>query len=82
MIQRLKELPLSYQDRITSLEGDEIDDSTLASMKFDEVTKLFDKMIFRQENWVAYPNSMEKFDTILCLSASKWIHLNYGDVGI
>ena len=43
----MRDLPLSYQDRITSVEGDEIDDATLGEMKFDEVTKLFDKMIFR-----------------------------------
>ncbi len=67
---------------MTSNEIDGLDDSSLRVMKFPEVTKLFEKLIFRQENWIAYPNAMEKFDTILCLSTIKWVHLNYGDIGV
>ncbi|KAJ3680741.1 hypothetical protein LUZ60_017019 [Juncus effusus] len=38
---------------------------------------------FRQENFVQYLDGpSEKYDTIVCLSVSKWIHLNWGDEGI
>lgn len=44
-------------------------------------------IIFRQENYVGELKqiknpSTETFDTIICLGTSKWIHLNYGDIGI
>jgi 7SK snRNA methylphosphate capping enzyme len=40
-------------------------------------------VIFRQENFVDKIQSDEGiYDTIVCLSTAKWIHLNYGDIGI
>eukprot|EP01017_Pseudomicrothorax_dubius_P016935 TRINITY_DN1915_c0_g1_i1.p1 TRINITY_DN1915_c0_g1~~TRINITY_DN1915_c0_g1_i1.p1 ORF type:complete len:309 (+),score=74.23 TRINITY_DN1915_c0_g1_i1:319-1245(+) len=41
-----------------------------------------DNIGFRVENYVSTDAAGEQFDTILCLSTSKWIHLNYGDLGI
>jgi 7SK snRNA methylphosphate capping enzyme len=50
---------------------------------------LYSKVSFRTENYVAslLPNQNvllkgEKFDTIMCLSTTKYIHLNFGDQGI
>jgi 7SK snRNA methylphosphate capping enzyme len=41
---------------------------------------------FKQENYIAELKSdsinSNKYDTILCLSVVKWIHLNYGDIGV
>ena len=46
-------------------------------------------MSFRTENYIANIQASqnvllknEKFDTIVCLSATKYIHLNFGDQGI
>lgn len=44
-------------------------------------------MAFRQCNYVLDHEHLldlvtEDFDTILCLSVTKWIHLNFGDVGL
>lgn len=44
---------------------------------------LFDIVSFKQENFVHGRDSPEKYyDTILCLSVTKWIHLNWGDDGL
>ena len=37
---------------------------------------------FRIQNFIKDMSANEKFDTILCLSITKWIHLNWGDCGI
>ena len=40
-------------------------------------------VIFKTENYVN-PSliSIEKYDVIMCLSVTKWVHLNFGDIGI
>ncbi|POO00868.1 S-adenosyl-L-methionine-dependent methyltransferase [Trema orientale] len=44
---------------------------------------LSDIVSFRQENFVQSRHPPEKhYDTILCLSVTKWIHLNWGDDGL
>ncbi|KAK9148579.1 hypothetical protein Scep_007336 [Stephania cephalantha] len=44
---------------------------------------LLERVSFRKENFVKelYQES-EAYDTILCLSVTKWIHLNWGDDGL
>uniref|UniRef100_A0A0D9XAC2 RNA methyltransferase n=1 Tax=Leersia perrieri TaxID=77586 RepID=A0A0D9XAC2_9ORYZ len=44
---------------------------------------IFEVISFRRENFVeCASNSSEQYDTIVCLSVTKWIHLNWGDDGI
>lgn len=44
---------------------------------------LVDRVSFRKENIVEIlPRDAGKYDTILCLSVTKWIHLNWGDDGL
>ncbi|KMZ73526.1 putative RNA methyltransferase [Zostera marina] len=41
------------------------------------------RVLFRRENFVEDLGcDVEKYDTVLCLSVSKWIHLNWGDDGL
>lgn len=45
---------------------------------------LFDIVSFQQENFVQSrnPSPNTHYDTVLCLSVTKWIHLNWGDDGL
>ncbi|KAB1200581.1 putative RNA methyltransferase At5g51130 [Morella rubra] len=44
---------------------------------------LFGRVSFQQENFVQSRWQPEKhYDTILCLSVTKWVHLNWGDEGL
>ncbi len=41
-------------------------------------------ILFRQENYVSTlkENDCKQYDTIMCMSTVKWIHLNFGDTGV
>ena len=43
---------------------------------------LYGKVCFRTENYIATISTAEKFDVILCLSTIKYVHLNFGDIGL
>ena len=44
---------------------------------------LYGRVCFRTENYIAnVTDTSEKFDTIICLSTTKWVHLNFGDIGL
>ncbi|KAK8592430.1 hypothetical protein V6N13_063008 [Hibiscus sabdariffa] len=43
---------------------------------------LSDIVSFQQENFVRSRLPDKQYDTILCLSVTKWIHLNWGDDGL
>ncbi|KAM3190079.1 hypothetical protein ACQJBY_068351 [Aegilops geniculata] len=48
-----------------------------------EQPDLFEIVSFRSENFVQSKHKYaEQYDTIMCLSVTKWIHLNWGDDGI
>lgn len=64
----IEELPRSYQLSLVSEE------------KVNK--KLRDIVMFKQENYIANPDAGDKYETIFCMSTSKWIHLSYGDTGV
>ena len=44
---------------------------------------LYERLSFRTENFIANIESVfEKYDVIICIKTIKWIHLNFGDVGV
>ncbi|KAJ6823129.1 putative RNA methyltransferase At5g51130 [Iris pallida] len=54
--------------------------NTASSPREDDI---FGRVSFKKENFVASLHGCsEKYDAILCLSVSKWIHLNWGDDGL
>ncbi|KAI6679519.1 hypothetical protein NL676_033400 [Syzygium grande] len=53
------------------------------NQSLSEKSDLFEIVSFRRENFVlARADAHESYDTILCLSVTKWIHLNWGDEGL
>jgi len=69
---------LGYPSNNSSLNRNE----KLITFKNEDNLNFPKNISFSQENYIAEIKVEEKYDTILCLSTSKWIHLNYGDVGI
>ncbi|KAF8052950.1 hypothetical protein N665_1483s0002 [Sinapis alba] len=49
----------------------------------EETKDLFQIVSFQKENFVQTRNLDDnRYDTILCLSVTKWVHLNWGDDGL
>ena len=85
ILKRIKHLPISLQKNLgpnsilQSMSSENLDDH------ISKMTKnyLYDRVCFRSENYISnLDTSYEKFDTIMCLGTVKWIHLNFGDVGL
>ena len=79
IIKQMKELPLSFRLNLK--------DNTLGNYNESKINSYNDHNIyFKQQNYVGQIFSEEKdlnkYDTIICLDTIKWIHLNYGDIGI
>ncbi|XP_050218311.1 probable RNA methyltransferase At5g51130 [Mercurialis annua] len=62
-----------------SIDRNETGTDNLHSEEID----LFDIVSFKKENFVlSWSQPDKQYDTILCLSVTKWIHLNWGDEGL
>nr|AFK49570.1 unknown [Lotus japonicus] len=58
-------------------------DETSKEPSSSEQIDLMDIVSFKRENFVqSWHPPGKHYDTILCLSVSKWIHLNWGDDGL
>eukprot|EP00899_Mesostigma_viride_P014933 jgi/Mesvir1/23440/Mv22296-RA.1 len=58
--------------------GGDADDS-LASA---QPTPLADIVSFKRQNFLEASHAAGSYDTVLCLSVTKWVHLNWGDDGL
>ncbi|XP_022755002.1 probable RNA methyltransferase At5g51130 isoform X2 [Durio zibethinus] len=75
----VQEVNRSEQCSTLSSEGT----SKSSSHHSSEERDLSDIVSFRRENFVQSHRPLDKYyDTILCLSVTKWIHLNWGDDGL
>ena len=72
-------MPISF---IQNLEQYNLEKKDKLGIFQNKDNKLFpNNILFKQQNYVSEMREGD-YDTIICLSTSKWIHLNYGDVGI
>lgn len=66
---------------VSSLSSEAVNSSNILP-PFTEYN-LLDRVSFRTENIVDSSHTCsEKYDTVLCLSVTKWVHLNWGDEGL
>lgn len=60
-------------------------ESECAAVEID-TQALLSRVSFRTQNYIESVDptevAKEQFDVILCLSTAKWIHVNFGDVGL
>ncbi|CAN6976889.1 unnamed protein product [Brassica oleracea var. botrytis] len=64
-------------------DGSEEQSIPLSNGSNAETKDLFQVVSFQKENFVHTRNLDEnRYDTILCLSVTKWVHLNWGDDGL
>ncbi|KAJ9551127.1 hypothetical protein OSB04_015172 [Centaurea solstitialis] len=85
MSERKKDPPPD-NSKVTGTDGvTNLQDKTSVGISGDSpASHLFDIVSFKKDNFVqGWSTPADKlYDTILCLSVSKWIHLNWGDEGL
>ncbi|CAH8382302.1 unnamed protein product [Eruca vesicaria subsp. sativa] len=70
-------------EKKTGADGSEEQSLSLSNSSSAETKDLFQVVSFQKENFVQTRNLDEnRYDTILCLSVTKWVHLNWGDDGL
>ena len=77
-------MPISFRESIPRFLSSINDVGRFASARASKEF-LYGRVSFRTENFVADcdPEKLsERYDTIVCLSTIKWVHLNWGDVGV
>jgi 7SK snRNA methylphosphate capping enzyme len=89
LLNRIEKLPIVFQKNL-NINRAQIDQAKkkcgiveMEEVKCEAPKRVFPHNIqFRQENYISDLDLTEKYDCILCLSTIKWVHLNYGDVGV
>ena len=71
LISELDKLPLSFKLNLKY----KYNEQNFINIKSNNI-------FFKCCNYISKLYENEKYDTILCLKITKWIHLNYGDFGI
>ncbi|CAH9141069.1 unnamed protein product [Cuscuta epithymum] len=76
-------LNVSVGNPVESSNDDRVRDSSEESL-VSGGRNLFEVVSFEKANFVGswYPPERMSYDTIICLSVSKWVHLNWGDEGL
>ncbi|GLJ28356.1 hypothetical protein SUGI_0557920 [Cryptomeria japonica] len=71
----------SVSDRISMLSQDNV--SEIVEGRVTDQS-LLERVCFRTENFIqkSYSEFDATYDTVLCLSVTKWVHLNWGDTGL
>lgn len=83
IVYKLNTLPSSFLTNLGFPMQKGIDKKEKLNIIKNANNEYFPKNIyFSQENYISEIKTQEKYDTILCLSTAKWIHLNYGDTGL
>jgi len=83
--QKVQSLPKSFRQCLGS---SELLDSLHEGALVKHIAKsikgyLYPRLAFRSENYISHLNTeFEKFDTVVCLGLARYIHLNFGDIGI
>ena len=84
ILQEIKTLPKSFQVYLQAhTQLGAVQNNKLIRPSFSVSAPNFPENIcFRVENYIQTPSEPEKWETIMCLSTVKWIHLNWGDDGV
>ena len=85
LLSKCKSMPKSVQMALTQeIEFLKVQQSQQGKKSIGKTKeKLYQKLNYRTENYIEnHSKSKERFDTIMCMSTVKWVHLCFGDVGV
>ncbi|GAX83465.1 hypothetical protein CEUSTIGMA_g10890.t1 [Chlamydomonas eustigma] len=77
----MKSAPLN-RSGVDPLVGGRFDDRHRQVGHLRHALKTLSKTRFKKQDWSKGRSKEESYDTIMCLSVTKWIHLNGGDAAL